>query len=268
MPRLRVKIVLNKGGEGIPLAQLGDVAEEAEKFLRYLAEDSGVSIKRGDWLARKFMNRSVRFEVEREANISIEVAKAFNHNFEHIDLVSRQKARINGEVQYRTLVQYTKVAKALGPHEKLAFGLYRDDGEKPYKYAPLTKRDAEILSGFLSEEATYKGSIRGAIHDLGVEELWFHLREAKTGLLVKCAFNEDIYSQVVEAIELRHALVYVHGMITARRVDRAIITARVERIKVAPPLSDERYQAFFGADPNYTGQLSADEFIERNRHEH
>ncbi len=117
-------------------------------------------------------------------------------------------------------------------------------------------------------EATYKGSIRGAIHDLGVEELWFHLREAKTGLLVKCAFNEDIYSQVVEAIELRHALVYVHGMITARRVDRAIITARVERIKVAPPLSDERYQAFFGADPNYTGQLSADEFIERNRHEH
>jgi hypothetical protein len=266
MPLLRVKMVLNEGGEGVPLSQLTDIAEEAEKFLRYLAEDAGIGVRRGEWLARNFKNESVRFDVEREAHISLEEAKEFNRKFEYVDLVKSERRRLNGEVKHRTLVQYSKVAKALGPHEKLAFGLYRGDEEKPYRYAPLTKRDAEILAGFLSEEVTYRGSIHGAIHDLGVEELWFHLR--RSGSLVRCEFREPLYREVIEACERRHALVYVHGLITVRRADQDLTRMRAEKIKVSPRLTDDRYQSFFGAEPNYSGEMTSEDFVERNRYEH
>jgi hypothetical protein len=268
MPLLRVKMVLNEGGEGVPLSQLTDIADEAEKFLRYLVEDAGILVKRGEWLARNFNNESVRFDVEREAHVSHDETKEFNRKFEYVDSIKAERRRLNGEVKHRTLVQYTRIAKALGPHEKIAFGLYRGEEEKPYRWAPLSKREAEILSGHLSEEVTYRGSIHGAIHNVGIEELWFNLRHTRSGDLVKCEFHEPLYHEVIDACERRHAIVYVHGLITARRVDREITRVRVEKIKVAPRLSDERYLSFFGADSDYSGDLSSEEFIERNRYEH
>lgn len=271
MPLLRVKMVLNEGGEGVPLSQLTDIAEEAEKFLRYLAADAGIEVSRGEWLARKFQNRSVRFDVEREANIPIEAAKEFNRKFEYVDAVRTQRKPLNGEVKHRTLLQYTKVAKALGPHEKIAFGLYRVDDattDKPYRYAPLTKRDAEILSGYLSEEITYRGSIHGVIHNVGIAELWFHLRRSGTEELIRCDFSEPLYHDVIDACESRRSRIYVHGLITARRVDRAVTKVRVEKIKVGPRLAEEQYQSFFGADPNYTGDMKSEDFTEQNWHEH
>lgn len=252
----------------MPLSQLTEIAEEAEKFFRYLAEDAGISIKRSDWLARNFENRSVRFDIEREANISLDETKEFNRKFEYVDRVKAERRSLNGEVKHRTLVQYAKIAKALGPHEKVAFGLYHGDEPLPYRYAPLTKREAEILSGFLAEEVTYRGSIHGTIHDVGIEELSFHLRRAGIRDLVRCAFREHLYEGVHDACKRRDAVVYVHGLITIRRVDREVTKVRVEKIKVAPALSEERYQAFFGADPNYSGPATSEDFIERGRYEH
>jgi hypothetical protein len=264
-------MILNEGGEGVPLSQLTDVADEAEKFLRYLAEDAGISVKRADWLARNFENRSVRFDIEREANVSLDEAKEFNRKFEYIDRVKSERRSINGEVKYRTLAQYTKIAKVLGPHEKVGFGLYHVDHVEeqiPYKYALLSKREAELFSEFLAEEVTYRGSLHGTIHDVGIEELSFRLRRTKSRELVKCDFREHLYQLVHEACEHRNALVYVHGLITARRIDREITKARIENIKAAPVLRAERYQAFFGADPNYSGQVASEDIIERGWYEH
>ena len=115
---------------------------------------------------------------------------------------------------------------------------------------------------------TYRGSIHGAVHNVGVEELWFNLRRSGSLDLVRCEFREDLYHDVIEACERRRARVYIHGLITARRVDREITSVRAKRIKVAPRMTEERYQSFFGADPNYTGETSSEDFVERNRYEH
>jgi hypothetical protein len=260
---LRVRMILNEGGEGVPLSQLTDIAEEAEKFLRYLADDTGITVRRNEWLARNFENRSVRFDIERETSIPVDLAKDFNQNFEYVDRVKGERKALNGTVKHRTLVQYAKIAKALGPHEKLAFGLYLPDQETPYRNLPLTKREAEILSAFLSEEVTYRGSIHGMFHDISIEEFFFHLRPARGGNLVRCDFEEPLYDDVHDASARRHAMVYAHGLITARRVDREITKVVVDRIKVAPALTEERYQAFFGSDPEYTGSIRSEDFAER-----
>jgi hypothetical protein len=105
------------------------------------------------------------------------------------------------------------------------------------------------------------------IHDIGIEELWFHLRKTSGGNLVRCDFLEALYQDVHDASARRHAIVYVHGLITTRRVDREVTKMRVEKIKVAPPLTEDKYLAFFGADPNYSGELNSEEFIEHGRYE-
>jgi len=269
MSQLRVKIILNEGGEGVPLSQLSDIADEAEKFLRYLAEDSGIVARRADWLARNFRNESVRFDVERESSITIDQVKEFNTRFEYVNRLKSERRPLNGVVSHRTLVQFTKIAGPLGPHEKIAFGLYRPEEEEPYRLIPLTKRDAEIMGSQLAEEVTYRGSLQGEMHNVGVEELWFQLRLARSRELVRCNFREPLYEQVIEACKQRHARIYVHGMITARRIDREISSIVVEKIKAAPILTEARYQAFFGADPNYTGDLTSEDFAERStRYEH
>ena len=114
---------------------------------------------------------------------------------------------------------------------------------------------------------TYRGSIHGTVHDLGVEELCFHLRRVGERDLVRCDFREPLYNEVMKACERRNALVYVHGLITARRVDREVTKMRAERIHVAPRLTEDRYLSFFGADHRYAGELSSEEFIERNRYD-
>jgi hypothetical protein len=104
MPLLRVKMVLNEGGEGVPLSQLTDVAEEAEKFLRCLAQESNILVQRREWLARNFMNDSVSFDIEREAQIPLDAVKEFNRKFEHVDRVRRERRGLNREVTYRSLL--------------------------------------------------------------------------------------------------------------------------------------------------------------------
>ncbi len=102
-----------------------------------------------------------------------------------------------------------------------------------------------------ADEVTYLGSIRGTIHDVVISELFFRLRQSGEWL-VRCEFREPMYAEVMKACERRNALVYVHGLITARRADREVAKVRVDKIRAAPLLSEDRYQSFFGADQDYT----------------
>jgi hypothetical protein len=43
---------------------------------------------------------------------------------------------------------------------------------------------------------------------------------------------------------------------------------RAEKIKLAARLTEERYQSFFGSDPNYTGEMTSEDFVERSWYEH
>ena len=64
MARIRVRFEINKGQIGAPLDKLGEIASEAEKFLRMLAQDLRLDVKKGDWTALNFENGSVGFDVE------------------------------------------------------------------------------------------------------------------------------------------------------------------------------------------------------------
>jgi hypothetical protein len=254
--------VLNEGGEGAPFGQIVDVGREFERFLRYLAEDAGIGVERRDWVARDFENASVRFDVEAPTVLSDDTITTFNKKFEYVAAFDPVKQTLDGTVRHLTMLQFTKAADALGAHEKMSFGLYKPDGDKPYEYRHLSKLHAAELQQKLTEKLRFKSTIQGTIHNLGVEENYFQLRERKSGRLIRCDFPSKLYDDVHHAASNPNALVYVRGVIAQRRVDRFVEGVRAERIKAAPPAPDV-FNKLFGRFPNYTGDLTTQEFIDQ-----
>lgn len=253
MARIRIRIKLNEGGEGAPLSQLVSVAKEAEIFLRYLAQDIGIELPKSSWLARNFENSSVAFDTESEISTPLDKVREFNAGFNYVAQFDPEKQRVNGHVKQRTLLQFAKIADALGPHEKMGFGLYHESEEKPYTWKPLYKRDALKLKEALTEEITYKGSIQGKADALFSGSLHFRIKLPKSEDIVSCYFEPSLYEAVAKAFQKRLAHIYVLGTVTARRVDRHIIQIQAHDIKVAPYFSDADYRNFFAAAPDYPG---------------
>ena len=254
--------MLNEGGEGAPLGQIVDVGREFEKFLRYLAEDSGVEVGRRDWVARDFENGSVRFDVEAPSALEDGAIDTFNRKFEYVATIDLTKKIAIEGVRHVTLLQYAKAADALAAHEKMSFGLYRPGGEKPYEYRHLSKLRAVELQQKLTEKMAFKTTIQGTIHNLGVEEHYFNLRERKSGKLIRCDFSAKQYDRVHEVAKNPSALIYVRGMVQQRRVDRFIEGMKVELLRPAPSTPDV-FTSLFGQYPDFTGGLSTIEFIDQ-----
>jgi hypothetical protein len=255
-------LVLNEGGEGAPLGQIVDIGQEVERFLRYLAEDAGIEIGRRDWVAHDFENASVRFDVEAPKGLDASAIDAFNRKFDYVATYDPAKARPIEGVRHVTMLQYAKAASALAAHEKMSFGLYRPDGKKPYEYRQLSKLRAVELQQKLTEKMRFKTTIQGTIHDLGVEEHYFSLRERKSGRLIRCDFSPKQYERVHEVAKKPNALIYVRGIVQQRRVDRFIESMKVELLKEAPTAPNV-FTSLFGQYPDFTGALSTVEFVDQ-----
>jgi len=262
LSRLRIRLVLNEGGEGAPLGQIVDIGREVERFLRYLAEDCGIDVSRRDWVARDFENASVRFDVEAPAQIPDEMIAAFNARFETVAAYDPTSQALPSGIRHQTVLQFAKAADALAAHEKMSFGLYRPDGDKPYEYRHLSKLRAAELQQKLTERLSFTTTVQGSIHNLGVEEHYFNLRERKTGRLVRCDFSAELYDEVHAAASNPAALVYVRGHVSQRRVDRFLEGVKVQSIKAAPAAPDV-FNKLFGMYPNFTGGLDTLDFIDR-----
>jgi hypothetical protein len=108
----------------------------------------------------------------------------------------------------------------------------------------------------------FKTTIQGTIHDLGVEEHYFSLRERKSGRLIRCDFSPKQYERVHEVAKKPNALIYVRGIVQQRRVDRFIESMKVELLKEAPTAPNV-FTSLFGQYPDFTGALSTVEFVDQ-----
>lgn len=263
MSKLRIRLKLNEGGEGAPLSQLVDVLTEAEKYFRYLAEDVGLAVSRGNWITTNFENGSLEFDAETGAAYPADGIRSFNHNFLQIAQLEPRRAIPRGPFQHRTLVQYTRIGRKLQPHEKLKMGLYRPDGaEQPFEWRPLSHRKAIRLAEWFSETIRYVGSIQGRAHSVTFEGgKSLKIRVLNSGKLVRCDLTETAYRDLVPLLEDENRLLFLRGEIEARRIDREIVSFRAFEVKAAPPFDRERFAALQGSNPGYTGDRSTEEAV-------
>lgn len=267
MARIRVRFELNKGRVGAPLDKLGEIAIEAEKFLRMLAHDFSIEIQKGDLSAVDFKNGSVSFDVRFEGDVEANQAKNFNRGLDYVTQYLGGEVEHEPRVSDGTLLQYANIGYRLGPKDSVGVGLY-DGGDKP-DWRRITHQEAARVREEIETPILSDGAIQGVIHSLFKEGSppHFRVRELATGDLVDCYYDEEMYQRVAAALKERSAVIHVTGHLSFDRATRTIKTLHVKDIETAKPLSDREFEGFFGSAPNITGDMTTDEFIENLRGE-
>ena len=137
MARLRVRVELNRGGQGVPLNKLASVVGEAQKFFHLLAEDVHIDKGKGEWLGFEFDNESLNFTAEYVGPVTAEQVSAFYAAFDGTTSLRRG-----------TIAQFARITEAVGEDELIGFGLYQsDDGAEPSEWRCLSRRDALRIAG-------------------------------------------------------------------------------------------------------------------------
>jgi hypothetical protein len=132
MPRLRIRIELNRGGVGVPLHKLASVVEESQKFFYLLTEDVHIDQSQGEWLGFDFGNESLNFTAEFVGPVNAEQVAAFHAAFDGTTSLRRA-----------TISQFARITDAIEQDELIGFGLYSsDEGNDPTEWRCLSRRDA------------------------------------------------------------------------------------------------------------------------------
>ncbi|MEO0036746.1 MAG: hypothetical protein RLZZ501_2769, partial [Pseudomonadota bacterium] len=243
MANLRVRILINEGREGAPLDKLGQIADAAERFLRLLAHDVGISIPKGEWVAENFKNGSIFFDAMHLADYDLSQVSLFNRGIDDVTRFDPDQDRVDGVASAETIRQFARIADPLSIDDRVSFGVYEPDADEPDRWHPLTKSSALKIAKKLDEVVEYQGSIQGKMHALFASDFYFKLRHALGGELINCYFERELYNDVINALARQEALVYVWGRVRVRRADRAVNSVDVSFLKIAPTLSDSQYNA-------------------------
>jgi len=135
MPRLRVRIELNRGGVGVPLEKLASVVQQAQSFFRMLGEDVHIDQTQGEWLGFDFDHESLNFTAEFVGPVTQEQVSAFHSAFDGTTGLRRA-----------TIAQFARIADGIDEDEVIGFGLYLNEGEDPAEWRCLSRRDALRIS--------------------------------------------------------------------------------------------------------------------------
>jgi hypothetical protein len=266
MAQIKLRIEINKGRTGAPLEKLGDIARQMERFLRALATDLDLEIRAGEWLALKFTNGSVAWDAAYQSEVTDAQLRRFNECVEFVTDYDPDSEGTNRLISDLTLLEYGRIGECIDPDEIVRLGIYRPE-RKRLLWRSVEYRSASRIRRAVETPIYSYGSIQGIVHAL-IKEVgrpYFQIREFGNDQLVRCHYPNDLYSEVIRALEHRTAVVHATGQMRLDRARRAIEEMQVERLDRVEPLTDDEFLSLFGAAPDITGDLSTSEFISQIR---
>jgi len=266
MARLRLRFQLNKGRLGAPLAKLGKIAEQAERFLRALSTEVEIDQSAGDWLAINFANSSVSYDAEFQGDVTPAQAAIFSRHLEYIVDYDPDNEGAQGMVRPGTLAEFARIGSLIDPDEVIGIGVYRDERSKPIWRQISYAKTVRIRHAVEAPLPTY-GAVQGIIHSLQKEarQPYFQVRELSTESLVRCTYTVAQYPNVAAALQERTSVVHVSGNITYDRVTRTASELHLDRLEKARVLTPAEFEKFFGSSPTFTSEMSTDDYIDSLR---
>jgi hypothetical protein len=266
MARIKVRLELNKGRIGAPLGKLGDISRQAERFLRSLATDVRIEGKAEEWLAVNFRNGSVNFDAEFQGEITPAEVDALNRNLGFLADYDPDSEGANGVVSERTALEFARIGTLIAPDEVIGLGIYGRDRAR-LKWRRISYAATAEMRARLEAPVPAYSSVQGIIHSLQKEarDPFFRVRELATDALISCYYPMRLYGDVVEALRERTTVLHVAGDTVFDRATRMIARLNVDRIAKSRMLSSEEFEQFFGSAPDFTGDLSTDDYIDEIR---
>lgn len=262
MSQLRLKIELNKGQDGISLGKFARVAEEIHKFLEMLSQD--IKLVGGEWIADNFRNGSLICTENYIGRPDEAIVAVGQKALDHVTDPKTKAASLSYGITKPTFHQYAKIGLALPGNEFITFGVY--NGSRQPKRRKLSRQRAITIEKQIVQTVHQYGGFQGRITALfkSSNKLW--IEDLLTGRTVSsCTFKPEMYGHVIKALQSRDAIVSVEGW--QKITNGEIEEFDIETITLAPSLSDDTLQKFFGCDPGFTGRLTTEDYLEQLRHD-
>jgi hypothetical protein len=260
MAKFKIRLVLNQGRQGAPLAKLGRISEQAERFLRSLAADCHVSSQSREWLAVNFKNGSVEYDAEFQRDVNPGDAQVFARNLEFLADSDAETEGLNGSVSARTAAEFGHFGTLIDPDEVIRLGIYPGRGGAP-KWRDITYSKTANLRKEVETPLLTHGAVQGILYAWFKEakEPNFQMRELATGATVRVIYPSALYFSVVNAVQERNAMLMVSGDVLYNRALRSVTELRAERIVPQQILSTAEFEALFGSIPEFVADFDDDD---------
>jgi len=261
MPALKIRLKLNEGRVGIPLEKLADIAKDTKTFLSMLGTDLHLSSE--EWIANNFGNGSVMFDCQRIAVDA--VSQKLGQMALRSVLSGDRETDISALIRPATRLQYGFIARHIDADEVIRIGLYDNGEAEPTAWYDLTRERAEQISEENARDAEYYGEVQGIVHAFFKEARRPKLviRELCSRELIDCYFKRDMYHAVVDTMTEPGAVIFVEGMISENLGRGVVECIEATDFRLAPDFDLSFFNSFLGSQPNATGVLTSEEFVER-----
>lgn len=274
MARLRIKLELNPGGDGIRLDKLANISGELEKFLRSLATDCGVSTDVGEWVARGFYEGSMGAIVEHVGTVEPIAAERFNSGIRKFTSFRQDRDTLNGEYSETTYRTFVDIGSRLDTDEVVKIGLFDRDAFdssidpkalQPDEWESIAKRTTVEVQEAILSPVVYLGSIQGQLGTWYKPSDFIYVKDNIFGAWVKCIYKAEMYEMIHRYYKDRKAVVHVTGLIKSDRLTGQPKEVIVEKIDRFDRLSDDEFESLLGGAPTLIGEESSSDFIDRMR---
>lgn len=267
MSNIRVRFKLNPGREGIAFSKLAKHAEGIENLLCSIAEDIGLSPEQNRWLGKEFKNSSVISTAENQSIVDVLQKEKFNAVLRYlIKFKSKDDNCLPEGVSLRTLSYFAELKIPLDIDEAIGISLY-DEGKKASKFYNVKRLKLEEVSKSIDAETSYLGSVIGYPYEWtkGAKEPFIKIRDVASNQLIKCSYDNKDYRMVAKLFEKQDALVIVTGRINYNKLTDKMEIISATDFEIAPSLSHEQYEGFFGCAQGLTGGVDVAEYIRNIR---
>ena len=260
MARLKVRFVINQGRHGAPMAKLGQIAEQTEKFLRTYANDLGLKARAGDWLAADFKNSSVEFQAELPGEVPPSVAQIFSSGLEVLADFDPEVEGLNGRVSEAAALEYAKIGTLIDPDEIIRMGVISPHKRSPH-WRDITYNKLNLIRRNLEQPISSQGAIQGILHAWYKEarDPHFQLRELATDDLVKVYYSDKLYDAVAQAVQERSTTLMVEGKVLYDKVSHRALELKAEKVRSMAMMTPSEFSEVFGCAPAFEPLLMGED---------
>lgn len=259
MSDLRLRLVLHKGRQGVPIERLVRVASEADAFCRMFAADLG--LEKGRWIAENFSNESVAFDSSYLGVANTETVVIGEKALRQLVDPTTTPDTLEYGVRRETFHQFAKIAAPLELGDYVEVGIY--NGIAAPDFARLTRERYDEIDGLMARPVVRFIEVRGYTSAVvyGASVLSLRVTDVLTGQTVSCRFPHDKYAEIYRLMDIERRLVSVEGWATYKR--NTLDHFDAERIAPLPDYHEGDLERLLGADPEFTGGLSPREYLEK-----
>jgi len=270
MATFRLRFKLNPGRPGVGLAKLSKQSESIEMFLRSLAADLGIGDAPNMWIAKDFKNGSCISTAEHQAVIDVEAASKFNDGVEYLSTFkSNGRRTLPSYISAATVGRFAAIRHGLDVGEPIGLATFNLQTGRLNRWHKVDRQHFDEVAASVDSEVTYIGTVMGATHDWvkGAKEPYITIRDLNTSELIRCTYADNDYPRVAKLFANKSAIVIVSGVVLYNRITGKTEVTKATSFDLAPDISQEEFEQFFGCAPSLTGDLSTDDFIRDGRND-